>query len=843
MVSLVLVSHSKALALAVRALVQQVTGPDFPVAVASGVGEDHEEIGTDAVHIAEVLQAACGADGVLVLMDLGSAVLSAETALELLEDPACRERIRLCPAPLVEGALAAAVQAKAGSNLEEVYQEAQRALAPKALQIHPEPTTPISTIQPSEPGTAAELVFTVKNEHGLHARPAATLVQAVSKFSSEVQISNETAGHGPVPARSLTSLTLLQIRKGDRVKVVVRGADSEAVLHEIAALAKSGFREGIAQPAGAPIVSAPRAALMPESTGGVIRGTPAADGIAIGPLRTLQSSWEIPPDDSAGEPSVELAKLTKSMQAVRKQVSGAGTSAAIGDAAQVLTAQGLILDDPVLLEQLRSFIYAKKITAARAWVEVSQRLETAYAAMGDPYLRERAADVRDISRRVLQELTGRRQSALLQLDQPAILFVRELLPSEAAACDPRLVLGVIAGEGSSTSHSAILLRTLDIPMIVGVRGLDEAARQGQTAAMNGSTGEIWLAPGEAILRELREQKEQWLKRQRAMAAMNSVPSITLDGERIEILANAANASEAAMAARNGAEGIGLLRTEFLYPATAAAPTEEEQERALREVFAAIETGSVVVRTLDVGADKPLPFLVQAEERNPFLGVRGIRLALKHPEFFLSQLKAILTAAGQRDVWLMFPMISDAKELAEARALLEQAHAELTAAGKAHRWPIQAGIMVEVPSAAMLAEQLAAQADFFSIGTNDLTQYAMAAERGNPHLASLQDALHPGVLRMIAAVVESANAKGCHLSICGDAASDPLAAAVFCGLGIRSLSVRPNAVGQIKALFRPLRIVELRELANRAVACSDAAQVRALAEEVLSAYSREQELRA
>jgi phosphocarrier protein FPr len=192
---------------------------------------------------------------------------------------------------------------------------------------------------------------------------------------------------------------------------------------------------------------------------------------------------------------------------------------------------------------------------------------------------------------------------------------------------------------------------------------------------------------------------------------------------------------------------------------------------------------------------------------------------------------------------MFPMISDAKELAEARALLEQAHAELTAAGKAHRWPIQAGIMVEVPSAAMLAEQLAAQADFFSIGTNDLTQYAMAAERGNPHLASLQDALHPGVLRMIAAVVESANAKGCHLSICGDAASDPLAAAVFCGLGIRSLSVRPNAVGQIKALFRPLRIVELRELANRAVACSDAAQVRALAEEVLSAYSREQELRA
>jgi multiphosphoryl transfer protein len=431
---------------------------------------------------------------------------------------------------------------------------------------------------------------------------------------------------------------------------------------------------------------------------------------------------------------------------------------------------------------------------------------------------------------VLKELSGEQPLDAIRPDPPSIFFATDLVPSEAAACDPKSVLGVITREGTPTSHSAILLRSLGIPMVVGVRNLDRMRGSHEIVAMDGSTGEIWLDPSEELLISLRARQKQWQAQQQAAATLAARPAVTQDGERLEVLANVGSAADAALAVRNGAEGVGVLRSEFLFLSTTKVPSEAEQERAVRKVFASLPAAhTTVVRTLDAGADKPLPFLPQPEERNPCLGVRGIRLLLRERDFFVSHLRAILLAGFERNIAVMFPMISGVQDMQAARLLLEDAHAQLQAEQRPHHWPVQVGAMIEVPSAALLAEQLADQADFFSIGTNDLTQYVLAADRDNASLSQLQDAVHPAVLRLIKTVVEGARVRERHVAVCGDAASDPVAAAVFFGLGVRSLSVRANQVPKIKECCRRWRTAGLVELASGALKATSAAEVRFLAE--------------
>jgi phosphocarrier protein FPr len=840
MVGLVLVSHSKKLAESVRQLVLQLTTPDFPVAIASGAGDHHDELGTDAVHIADVLKTLARPDGLLVLMDLGSAVLSAEAALELLDRPA-EHRISLCAAPLVEGAIAAAVKSNAGGSLEEVAREAEKGLVGKQEQLKPGGAG--AAVEPSSPGKAAgetsELVLTVENEHGLHARPAATLVRAVSKFASSVQITNLTSGRGPASARSLTSLALLQVRRGDQIKVLAAGDDRNATLETIRDLARGGFGEPLHPTVASSAVRQPRAVSSPVRRGSQLGGAPGSAGIAIGELRVLETLLPLSGTGPGGDPAVELEKLNRAMEDVagelsRKKVSFSSTPVAAAESAEILEAQALILSDPVLGERLKSRLEDTHKSTARAWIEVTEGLAAQYQFMEDAYLRERAADVRDIARRVLHKLTGTAYSAAVQLDHPGILFARELLPGEAAGCNPATVLGVITREGSATSHSAILLRTLGIPMVVGAGGIDEHAA-GKVVAIDGGTGEVWIEPDERTLAALEERRRALLEREKQTTAARLRPSITQDGVQMEVLANVGKATDASTAAENGAEGVGLLRTEFLFLERSDAPSEEEQVSALHEIFARI-SGTIIVRTLDVGADKPLPFLPQREEHNPYLGLRGIRLCLRAPELFLPHLRSILAAGVGRATWLMFPMVSTVGEVEEALQVLEQAHRELASLGWSHLWPIKRGAMIEVPSAALLSESLAEKLDFFSIGTNDLTQYVMAAERGSASLAELQDSLHPAVLQLIKAVVDGARARQRHVSVCGDAASDPLCAAIFAGLGIRALSVRPKQVAEIKALFRNLKMAGLERLAEESLRCRDAVCVRDLARNYLDAMS-------
>jgi phosphoenolpyruvate-protein phosphotransferase/dihydroxyacetone kinase phosphotransfer subunit len=847
MVGLVIVTHSRKLAEALRELVLHWTGPHLPIAVASGVGENHEELGTDAVHISEVLRPFCEGDGAVVLMDMGSAVLSAEVALELL-DPVHRERVRLCAAPLVEGVVAAAVQANAGSDLDAVARESLRALAPKEEQLRSGRVQPLQKTPATSSilATTDQILLTVENEHGLHARPAAALVHAASKFSSDIEISNETTGRGPASARSLSSVALLQVRQGDRIKVRAQGEDAEAALREILSLVTNCFGERAQPPARAKsmaeavVVASPAIPTSAHESASV-RGTAASNGIAAGPMLALESVLPPQKHGPPDEAGVELSKLINAMHRVQRQLSRQASQlqSSLGDAAQILAAQALLLNDPVLEERAKLLLEQGSLTAAQAWKLLTDELTASYRAMDDLYSRERAADVRDIAGRVLGELGGQQIPFSISPPQGSILFARELLPSEAAACDPDRVLGVITAYGSSTSHSAILLRTLGIPMVVGIGDLNGALGAGRAIAMDGGTGEVWLSPTEAVLQILEERKREWRSRRKAAEDSASQPCITLDGERLEVLANVGNTFDSILATKSGAEGVGLLRSEFSFFGCKDVPQEEEQRQLLRKVLDPIAAElPVVVRTLDIGADKPLSFFAQPQEHNPFLGVRGIRLCLKHPEFFLAHLRAILLAGLGRDLWVMFPMVAVAQELEQARGLLEKAHLQLQAETKPHVWPVKVGVMIEVPAAALMAEQLAEVAEFFSIGTNDLTQYVFAAERGNGELAGLQDVLHPSVLRLIELVVRGAKTRNRHVAICGDAASDPTAASIFVGLGVHSLSVRPNQVAEIKARLRHVQYSSSKKLAATALAARDAAQVRDLARRFLQGYDSE-----
>lgn len=796
MVGVVLVSHSKALAEGVRELVLQMTGPDFPVVVAAGVGDDFAEIGTDAVHVAEMLKPFCAADGAVVLMDLGSAVLSAQTALDLLDfEEIERDNIRICSAPFVEAAVAASVQANAGGDLDSVVREAMAALAPKQDQVG---DAQPAAAAPTAAGQGAALAFETEilNPHGLHARPAANLVRAASGFAAEVTIANLGNGRGPSSAKSLTSVALVQARKGDRVRLEIRGADAEAAQAALRKLAAEHFGED---------VSAPEPAAPPAAPAGEIVG--ASEGVAVGRVIRLDAARPAAVETGPqGTPAEERAKLDRGVSAVAAELA----EAARADATGIFAAQALVLEDPELLAPVARRVAAGEAAAA-AWSEEIARLAEAYAAMEDPYLQARAADVRDIAQRVKRAISGRTGAEPIAPEPPAILLVDELLPSEASACDPARVLGIVARVGSPTAHAAIIARTLGIPMVIG--GGAELA--GRTVALDGGSGDLVPDPSPEIVAAFEARRAATAERAAAYAALKDRPAETRDGHRIEVFANVGSAADARAAREGGAEGVGLLRTEFVYLPFKETPSEDEQAELLAEVIAAAPAGPVVVRTLDVGADKPLAFLPQAAEANPFLGVRGVRLSFRHPEFFASSLRAILRAGRNADLWIMFPMIADPDEMRRARAAVEAAHAELEARGAPHRWPVKIGMMVEVPAAALTLDRFVPLADFFSIGTNDLTQYVMAAERGNAALADLQDALHPAVLKAVKAICDAAG--GRHVAVCGDAASDPAAAAALVAAGVHGLSVRPNRAAAVKAVLRGVSAAELAEALDAGLA--------------------------
>ncbi len=847
-VGIVAVSHSRPLAEAATALaLEMVAGDPPPIAIAAGT--DDGRTGTDAVRVAEAIgEAAAGGGGVLVLMDLGSAVLSAEMALEFVADP---PPVRLVAAPFVEGLLAAVVRAAGGADLDTVAAESLGALRPKREQLDDAGSddsagadgtaadAPPASTEPVADGAPAPAIAeaTVRNVAGLHARPAADLAQLVMASGDAVTFA--TPSRGPVDASSPIGIATLGAGPGTVVRIAGSGPQAAATVEALRALIDSGFGEELAPgfegegggatgageasgasaaaaaapatPAAAPATPASPAPARPTSTAKPIG---VSGGRVVGPIAVLVHAAD-EPDAAARVPEAERAdaraRLREAMLAVAGELQQRADRVS-GQRRDVLRATGAIAADPALHRAAEALVRDDGLTPERAvWVEL-ERTVAQYRELGGR-MAERATDLRDVRDRIIARLRGVEPPGVPEREHPFVLVADDLAPVDTVGLDPDRCLAIVTEQGGPTSHTAILARELGIPAIVGAMGATALA-DGTVVLVDGDTGELVERPDE-----------------RAQATATGVitlppfvgPGQTADGHRVVLGANVGAPRDIRRAVERGAEGVGLFRTEFCFLDRVTAPSVDDQVAAYREVFAAFPGQTVVVRTLDAGSDKPLPFLTALDEPNPALGVRGYRTARRDPAVLDDQLRAIaIAAAAERaDVEVMAPMIATVGEAVEFAARARAAGLD------------RVGLTIETPSAALVADELCAAVDFVSIGTNDLSQYTMAADRMSGELASLADAWQPAVLRSIRLIGEAGARTGTPVGVCGEAAADPALAPVLVGLGASSLSMAARGITAVGAVLSSVTLAQCRAAAEAACAAVDPAAARAAAREALA----------
>lgn len=529
-----------------------------------------------------------------------------------------------------------------------------------------------------------------------------------------------------------------------------------------------------------------------------INATGTSPGIAIGPVYLQeQQKSEVSvtriPDEMV---DAELAALERALSGLRQEMADliTQTAAKVGaKEAEIFRAQMMLLDDPELIPPVREIIKNEKISAAAAVVQVIRKHESVFAGIEDEYIRARIADLHDIGAQIIRLLNGG-QRPKPRFEQPVIIFAHDLSPSETALFDPAMILAFVTAAGSRTSHTSIMARSLGIPAVVGA-GEEMLARikTGDLVIVDGNEGVVILRPSPEILASYRERQEQEKKRREQLAAYRAFPALTRDGHRVVVAGNMGCQSDLERLLEHGAEGIGLFRTEFLYMEKEQPPSEEEQLAVYAEVVRKMNGRPVIIRTLDVGGDKDIPYLNLPSEQNPFLGYRAVRLYFERPEIYKPQLRAILRASSSGPLKIMFPMISSLEEARRGRAIIEEVKKELLEEGHSFAGTIEVGVMIEIPSAALIAGALAQEVDFFSIGTNDLVQYSLAADRTNEKVAYLASHYHPAVLKLIDMTAKAAHAKGIPVGVCGEAAADSIFVPFLIGVGIDELSVAAGSV--------------------------------------------------
>ncbi len=669
-----------------------------------------------------------------------------------------------------------------------------------------------------------QIELVIQNKTGLHARPAKVLVNLAKQFKSDISLQHKGKRAN---AKSMVSVLTLGAVNGSDIIVQANGMDEEKAIAEIEAAILSGLGDVDSPDETGPAPIKKEAPVKNPATvevteAGVIKGVGAAPGIAVGPVfhfrqveydlnnvDTFSSDNQLDLTEALARAKTQLAELHQQMNDKK-----------LGAEAAIFEAHIELLDDSELIESVQERVKNGQ-SSAKAWKAVTDERAAEIAALNDPLLAARADDLRDVGKRVLSLMLGLGEKGIPMPTTPVIIVARELSPSDTASFDPERVLGFGIVEGGPTSHIAILARALGIPAIVGVDESMLALEEKTPVILNGNDGTLTVNPAEDVLDRAKLSQRRWLEYRRFAQEQAALPAVSLDGVRVDVTANAGSIADAAEALHMGADGIGLLRTEFLFLERTTAPTEDEQFSVYNAIAETMKTLPVIVRTLDIGGDKPVPYIQMKPELNPFLGERGIRLCLNRPELFREQLRAILRAAPSGNLRIMFPMISDIAEIRQARELIEELRAELNSD------PIQIGIMVEVPSAALMADVLAPEIDFFSIGTNDLTQYTLAMDRGNSALASKHDGLHPAVLRLIAQTIDAAHKYGKRADICGELGSDAAAVPILLGLGMDELSVSIPSIPTVKAQVRSLKISDLQSLAREALNCSTAQEVREL----------------
>lgn len=822
MISLVVVSHSRTLALAAVELAREMVDGDGPhLEVASGL--DATTLGTDAAAVAEALvraDAAADGAGVLVLLDLGSALLSAEMALELV-GPDLAERVLLSSAPLVEGLVAACAAAAVGGDLVTCAREASAAHQAKAHHLGEAPGPERGTAAqggraPGPDGPEARSVeLPVLAEHGLHARPAARFVARVGEVapSTTVRVRNLTSGRGPVDGLSLSAVATLDAQQGHVLVAEAQGPRAEEVLAALSALAAQGFGD---LPPAQPLSDDLPFLVDPAEPAGV-----AGSGLeaAVGPAVRL----DVLPDTRA-RPSegavVESGRLRAAVDAAYARLTRLADRACAelgrGEA-EVFTAHATLVRDPEMRAVATDRIEAGA-SAAAAWWAAVEGAAARFEELDDAYQRERALDVRSVGERVLRQI--------LDLPEPeavadGVLVVDELDPGLALALDAGRVGGVVTRRGGDTGHGVLVATARGIPVLTGV-GDRADVPEGTLLAFDARSRRFEIDPGPDVLALFEELVLGRRARREAALRDAHVPAVTSDHVRVRVKANVSSLAVARAAAGHGADGAGLVRTEAVFARWRTAPTVEQQVEvytALAEVF---DPHEITIRTWDAGADKPLSFVGSPAELNPFLGARGLRAFLDDPALLLDQLEAICRVSVGRGLRVLFPMVTHLADVRAARTLLEQAcrRAGLSAMPEG----LRVGTMVEVPAAALRVGTLAEGLDFVSVGSNDLTQYVLAAERGNPALAPWSDPLEPAVLQLVRHVAEHVP-EGVEVSLCGAVASDPDLAGLLVGLGVQELSATATAVPMVKARLRTGSTAQFRELADRALRAPDAASVR------------------
>jgi phosphoenolpyruvate-protein phosphotransferase/dihydroxyacetone kinase phosphotransfer subunit len=843
MVGIVIVAHSAKLAEGVKELADQMSQGRVPIAAAGGL--DDSTIGTNVERILKAIDAVYQPDGVLVLMDLGSAVLSTKMAIQMLP-PERQSKVLMSEAPIVEGAIAAAVEASIGSPLERVEAAARGVVTmPKVADALPMAPLEAVGAPPEEVSPVSEITLTLFNEMGLHARPAALFVQVASKFQSNVQVRNLTRGGHAVNAKSMFGVLSLGAEKGHQITISASGPDAEEALATLRQLVESGFRE-MEQPLMAP-VRAPAAPVpqvlkvkpqAPLVKGGVMRklqGIPASKGIAIGMAYIYRPQALRVEQRMVGDPKAEWDRFKAAVEQAKVEIA-AIRERAIAEVgareAEIFTAHELFLEDPFLLDQVRSLIEDKHLNAEAALSEVVNGYVELLQGMEGEIFRQRAADVEDVGQRVLRILLGESKTPLAELSEPVVLIAHDLTPSDTARLDKKLILGFCTAVGGLSSHTAILARGLGLPAVVGLGDDVLSISNGTPLIIDGEAGLLIVNPDEDTLAAYQNRREKVATREVALKLAAQELAHTRDGYRVEVVANIGDVDSAKIALEYGAEGVGLLRTEFLFLNRTAMPSEEEQYEAYRAIAELMGQRPLIIRTLDIGGDKQLPYLDIVEELNPFLGWRAIRLCLEKTDLFKVQLRAILRAGYGHNVKVMFPMIADVGEVRRAKAILAEVKGELEALGIPFASEVEVGIMVEVPAAAVAADILVQEVDFFSIGTNDLIQYTMACDRTNERVSYLYEPLHPAILRLIKGVIDAAHKAGKWVGMCGEMAGDILAIPILLGLGLDEFSMNPAAIPEAKAIISSLSLVEAKRIAVKALSLSSAEEIKAYVKEVL-----------
>jgi len=798
MTGIVIVSHSAELAEGLRKLAGQMGQGKVPLAAAGGIDDPDEPIGTDAMKILEAIQQVYSEDGVIVFMDMGSAILSTEMALDFLDEDQ-RSNVVLSPAPLAEGVITAVVTAATGASRQEILRELDHSLTGKQSQLGHTTRAAAETRQ-SVPDETSDFshsgTFTLENTLGLHARPAARMATIAGKYEADIQLRNLTRETDFVPARSINALIGLQAVRQHTLELRAAGNQAAEAFSELAGLLQRHFDESTDPPGRTP--DNPKETPNPHRINGISVGA----GVAVGPVfQFTVSPSDVKPEHSQN-PADEKERLRAALdKAVGELDEIASRNLSAGDA-EIFQAHKLIVTDPELLRDVHRSIDKDHFTADYAWWKAIEQYTALYRASSSPVLAERAADVQDAGGRVLRHLCGDPDHSPVP-DEPSILVIDELSPSAAASLDSRLIIGILTERGSATSHSGILVSSLGIPAVFGVSNAIEKCRTGQQIILDGDNARVYIKPTAHQLEQMKRRRDNWLKTRSMADGIKLEPVCAPDGDPLEVLSNVSSPEHVKTSVENGAEGIGLYRTEFLFMGRSEAPDENEQYETYRQALQAMGGKPVTFRTIDIGGDKPVDYLSIEKEANPFLGWRGIRFSLDRRDVFRTQIRALLRASAHGPLRIMFPMVATVDEWQQARKLTMQAGEQLRSEGIAYQESTPLGIMVEVPAAALCIEDFLSEVDFVSIGTNDLTQYVMAADRMNGKVAALASYHQPAVRKLIETTIRAARRHKVPVSMCGEMARDTGVTRLLLDYGLRSFSMNAGAIPEFKLFVRNL----------------------------------------